>query len=138
MIRRVFVDADVILDVAVNRKPFADAGKAVLALLENYTAAGFISSNSVGNMYYILRKAGGEQKTRRFLSGLLTFITVIPLHHADVLEALDSDFSDFEDALQHAAASKSRCDCIITRNTEDYVHSKLSVYLPLEFLHLFQ
>lgn len=138
MIKRVFVDTDVILDVALARDPFVHASKTVLALLENYIAMGFTSANSVGNLYYILRKAGGEQKARQFLSGLLEYITIIPIHHADVVEALSSNFTDFEDALQNIAAEKNRCDCIVTRNTEDHVHSKLSVYKPVEFLHFFR
>lgn len=138
MIKRAFIDTDVILDLALARQPFVQTSKTVLALLENYIAMGFTSSNSVGNLYYILRKAGGDRKARLFLTGLLEYITVLPVHHAEIMEALASDFSDFEDALQNAAAEKNKCDCIVTRNTDDYVCSELPIYEPLEFLHLFQ
>jgi predicted nucleic acid-binding protein len=138
MIKRVFVDTDVILDVALARKPFVLASKTVLSLLENYISMGFTSANSIGNLYYILRKAGGEQKSRQFLTGLLEYITVIPVQHADALEALSSAFSDFEDALQNAAANNNQCECIVTRNTEDYIYSELPIYEPVEFLHFFR
>ena len=138
MIKRVFVDTDVILDVALARKPFVVAGKTVLSLLENYIAMGFTSANSIGNLYYILRKAGGNHKARQFLTGLLEYITVIPIHHTEAIAALASDFTDFEDALQNAAAENNQCECIITRNTEDYVHSELPIYAPVEFLHFFR
>lgn len=137
MIRRVFVDTDIILDTALARKPFYETSRMVLALLENRQAMGFVSSNGVGNLYYILRKAGGNEKARWFLKELLKYLTVIPMDHSHVVEALDSKFTDFEDALQNFTALRNQCECIVTRNTEDYKHSSLSVYAPLEFLHLF-
>lgn len=51
MIKRVFVDSDVILDVAMARRPFVEASKAELSLLDNGRAAGFTSSNSITNVY---------------------------------------------------------------------------------------
>jgi predicted nucleic acid-binding protein len=137
MIRRVFVDTDVILDTALARKPFFKASRMVLALLENRQAIGFISSNAVGNIYYILRKAGGDEKARWFLRELMKYLTVIPMDHSHIIEALDSKFTDFEDALQNFTALRNQCECIVTRNTADYIHSSLPVYSPLEFLHLF-
>ena len=137
MIRRVFVDTDVILDTALARKPFFEASRMVLALLENRQAIGFVSSNAVGNLYYILRKAGGNEKARWFLKELLTYLTVIPMDHSHIVEALDSKFTDFEDALQNFTALRNQCECIVTGNTEDYRQSSLPVYAPLEFLHLF-
>ncbi|MBN2051182.1 MAG: PIN domain-containing protein [Spirochaetales bacterium] len=137
MIRRVFVDTDIILDVALARKPFVETSRMVLALLENHQAMGFVSSNAVGNIYYILRKAGGDEKARWFLKELMKYLTVIPMDHSHVVEALDSNFTDFEDALQNYTALRNQCECIVTRNTEDYKNSNLPVYAPLEFLHLF-
>ena len=138
MIKRVFVDADIVLDAALARMPFLKASKLVLALLENNIALGFMSSNSIANIYYILRKTGGDGNARLFLSKLLKYVTVISIDHATVIEALNSNFSDFEDALQHYSAIKNQCSCIITRNVDDYKTSKINVYLPNEFLKLYQ
>ncbi|HVZ17597.1 MAG TPA: PIN domain-containing protein [Terriglobales bacterium] len=134
MIRRVFVDSDVILDVALAREPFVEASRVVLALLENGRAVGFASSNSITNIYYILRKAGGDSKARDFLGNLLSYITAVPIGHSDILNALQSDFSDFEDGVQNYAALSNQCECIVTRNIGDYEKSKLNVYLPSQFL----
>ena len=56
MIKRVFVDSDVILDVALAREPFAQNSNLVLAILEQRRCVGVISSNLVTNVYYVLRK----------------------------------------------------------------------------------
>jgi predicted nucleic acid-binding protein len=138
MIKRVFVDSDVILDVALARMPFLEHSKMLLSMLENGLAIGFVSSNSIANIYYILRKAGDDAEARFFISSILKYLTVIPSSHSNILEALKSDFADFEDAIQYFSALENQCECIVTRNVDDYKKSKLNVYLPLEFLNLFQ
>ena len=138
MIKRVFVDSDVILDVALARMPFLEHSKMLLSMLENGLAIGFVSANSIANIYYILRKAGDDVKARFFISSILKYLMVIPSNHANILDALKSDFSDFEDAIQNFSALENQCECIVTRNVEDYKTSTLDVYVPLEFLNLFQ
>jgi predicted nucleic acid-binding protein len=138
MIKRVFVDTDLILDVALARQPFLESSKLVLALLENYIAIGFLTSNEITNIYYILRKAGGDQNARKFISGIIKYLTVISVEHSDVLDALNSDISDFEDSVQHFAALRNQCDCIVTRNIDDYKNAKIAVYSPIDFLSIYK
>jgi predicted nucleic acid-binding protein len=134
MIKRVFVDTDIILDVALARKPFLESSKLVLALLENYIAIGFITSNEITNIYYILRKAGGDASARKFISEIVKYLTVISVDHADILKALGSKISDFEDSVQHYSSLRNQCDYIITRNIDDYKYSELEVHTPITFL----
>jgi len=135
MINRAFVDSDVILDVALGRRPFVEASRLALSLLEDGRAVGFLSSNSIANIYYILRKAGGDQNARKFLLSILKYLTVIPTDHNSALQAFNSEFSDFEDGVQNFTAVSHQCSCIVTRNVEDYKKSELNVYLPIEFLN---
>ena len=53
-----------------------------------------------------------------------------------VREALDSDFTDFEDALQHFSAKTVDADCIVTRNKKDFGTSEIPVYELEEFMAL--
>ena len=138
MIKKVFIDTDVILDVALARDPFFSASKIILAMAENNIIIGSISSNCVANIYYILRKAGGNSQARKFISTIVKYITVITIDHKNVLEALKSKFSDFEDALQHYSAIEHQCEYIITRNIEDYKNAEIPVLLPEEFIRMFQ
>ncbi len=138
MIKKVFIDTDVILDVALARDPFFSASKIILAMAENNIIIGAISSNCVANIYYILRKAGGNSQARKFISTIVKYITVITIDHKNVLEALKSKFSDFEDALQHYSAIEHQCEYIITRNIEDYKNAEIPVLLPEEFIRMFQ
>ncbi|HOV94343.1 MAG TPA: PIN domain-containing protein [Spirochaetales bacterium] len=136
MIKRVFLDSDVILDVATGREPFVKGSRAVLASIENGQALGFISSTSVTNIYYVLRKISNGTKARAFIEQVLKFLVVLPVTHEEIVQALRSDFPDFEDAVQHQCAFGNACEFIVTRNVEDYKNSKLLVYTPKEFVAL--
>jgi predicted nucleic acid-binding protein len=118
--KKVFIDSDIILDLALFRAPHVHFSKHLLGLAENDVIRGLTSSNCIANIHYILRKVQGETDARFFLSQILRYISVLPMDHLMVLEALESDFSDFEDALQYGAAQRNQCDCIITRNIVDY------------------
>lgn len=137
MIKRVFIDTDVILDVALAREPFLEASRIILALLENNIAIGYMSSNGVANLYYILRKSGGDENARLFITKLIQYITIISIDHSDIVNGLKSKIPDFEDALQQYSASRNQCDCIVTRNLNDYKNSSIKVYSPIEFLNLY-
>ena len=138
MKEKVFIDSDVILDVALARNPFFPASKMILAMAENNFIIGSISSNCIANIYYILRKLGGDIKAREFISNIVKYISVITINHQSVLKALKSKFSDFEDALQYYSASENQCEYIITRNIEDYKNSKINILSPEEFAKMFR
>jgi predicted nucleic acid-binding protein len=138
MIKKVFIDTDIVLDVALAREPFFSASKMILAMAENNFIIGNISSNCIANIYYILRKTGGDSNARKFISSIVKYITVITIDHQNVLEALKSKFSDFEDALQHYSAVENQCEYIITRNIGDYKNSRIKVVLPEEFVKMYE
>jgi len=135
--RRVFVDTDVILDLATGREPFVHASRKIMALLECGQSAGFVSSNVITNVYYVLRKLSSDAKARAFIMAILGYLFVVPVDHENVLQALQSPFRDFEDGVQHFSAKTNQCDCIITRNIDDYGSSEIPVYDPQGFLALF-
>ena len=137
MIKKVFIDTDIILDVALAREPFFKNSKMILVMAENNIIIGNISSNCIANIYYILRKVGGDSIARKFILGLVKYITVITIDHQNVLDAMKSKFSDFEDALQNYSAIEQQCEYIVTRNINDYKNSKLKVASPEDFIKLF-
>ena len=57
---------------------------------------------------------------------------------ANVRQALDSPFTDFEDALQYFSALAANADVIVTRNESDFEHSEIPVYNPSQFLALME
>ncbi len=138
MIQRVFIDSDVILDIALAREPFFEYSSLVLAIFEQKRCVGVVSSNILTDVYYVLRKLSSNGQARDFIRDLLQIIEVVSVNHHAVIKALDSEFTDFEDGIQHFAALEARCDCIVTRNSADYVKAIIPVYSPREFTALFE
>ena len=137
MIKKVFIDSDVILDVATGRMPFVDHSKTALILIEKGYALGVVSSNSITNIYYVLRKISTNDKARNFIKTILKYISVITVDHDSIITAIDSKFMDIEDGVQNYCALKNQCDLILTRNTRDYKFSELEVLEPKEFVALY-
>jgi predicted nucleic acid-binding protein len=131
---KVFIDTDVILDFLINREPFAlDAAK-IFSLSENGDISICTTGLVFSNAYYILRKLGTHKKVVEKLTQLSRLVDIIGLPKVAVIQALGSDFFDFEDALQHYAAMAEGVKTIVTRNTKDYRQSQLAVLTPDQFL----
>lgn len=132
---QLLLDTDVVLDFFLDRQPFAEDATRILALCEEQQLQVFVTPVSISNVYYILRKLGSHSKVITHLKQLLTLVEVASVHKEVVLEALESDFKDFEDALQHFAAnSEPSIQLIITRNLKDYSKSSLAVMTPVAYL----
>ena len=131
---KAFIDTDVILDFMIAREPFAMDAARIFSLSEkneiSICTTGLVFSNS----YYVLRKIGPHKKVIEKLTQLAKLIDVIGLPKVAVIQALGSEFGDFEDALQHYAALSENVKVIVTRNIKDYKHSQLAVLTPDQYL----
>ncbi len=136
MSKKIFIDSDVILDIALERQPFFTDSLAVLTLVEENDLQGYTSSNCIANIHYLLRKKDGDKSARDFIKVIIEYVKIIGIEHEHVLPALDSDFKDFEDSLQFYSALRNGCQAIITRNGKDYQQTTIDVYSPSEFLQL--
>lgn len=52
---------------------------------------------------------------------------------SDCRNAIISQVTDYEDAVMIQTAINSKVDCIVTRNTNDYLKSSIPVFTPSEF-----
>ncbi len=133
--KNVLIDTDVILDFFFDRKPFSEDAAVILSLCENKKLNGFITPVTVSNLYYILRKTAQHQKVIQHLRDLLEIIEISNINKETILQALTSNFTDFEDALQnYSAVNNAETKIIITRNTKDYKTSELSIMTPENYL----
>lgn len=134
----VLIDSDVILDFFFDRKPFSENATLILSLCESGKIRGFITPVICSNVYYLLRQTAKHEKVIEKLSQLMTIIDVLIMDREVVLQALNSNFKDFEDALQNFAAIKSgEIEAILTRNVKDYTLSEISVFTPESYLNSF-
>jgi len=133
--KRVLIDTDVILDFFFDRKPFSDNAAKVLSLCESREIKGFITSVIISNVYYILRQTSTHEKVIEKLKQLITITEVLTTDREVIVQALNSNFKDFEDALQNYSAElNGQIDLIITRNVKDFKSSSLGVMTPDNYL----
>lgn len=130
----ILLDADVILDVALDRDPWADDSAALLALLEREPFGCFVAWHTLSNLYYLLRPARGGGDARAFLGDLTAFATVVPTDTDDFRFAMDLPLADLEDAMQAAAARACGARWIGTRNVQDFARSPVPALSPRELL----
>ena len=132
---KALIDTDVILDFFFDRQPFSDYAAKVLSLCESKSIQGFVTPVICSNTYYLLRQTAKHEKVIDKLNQLLTFVDVLTIDKEVIVQALNSKFKDFEDALQnYAAVNAGNVDIILTRNIKDFKNSEIGALTPEEYL----
>lgn len=134
---KILIDTDVILDFFFDREPFSENAAKILSLCESKEIIGFVTPVIISNVYYILRQTAKHEKVIEKLKMLISITEILVINKDSILQALNSDFKDFEDALQNYSAELYKeIDIIITRNTKDYKNSSLGVMTPDNYLKM--
>lgn len=131
----VLIDTDVILDFFFDREPFAEFAAEILNLCEEKKINGFTTPAIICNVYYLLRKTAEHQLIIEKIKQLLNIVEITKMDKEVVLDALNSGFKDFEDALQNfSAVQNGKINIILTRNIKDFKKSDLAVLTPETYL----
>jgi predicted nucleic acid-binding protein len=134
----VLLDTNIVLDFALERREFFEISKELLLLINELKIPAFITATNVTDIYYVLKKSKGHDLTISFLIGLFNFIDICGVNRETILNALHSEFHDFEDAVQSNSASEIGLQTIITRNISDFKNSNLKVLTPSAFIKQFK
>jgi len=134
MNKKVFIDSDVILDVLCKRIPHYQYSAQIFTLSDLKKINLYTTSLSFANVYYILRKTVGGEKAKYFLRKLRLLIKILAADEKETDLALNSKFTDFEDALQYYTALKHNMEVILTRNVKDYKEKDIIVQTPEHFV----
>jgi predicted nucleic acid-binding protein len=130
----VLVDTNVVLDVLLDRRPFAEAATQVFALVEESRIEGFLCATTVTTVDYLLGQALPPREARAALQRLLGLFEIAPVNRPVLEQALRSDIADYEDAVIEQAARLISADAIVTRNLTDFVKSSVTAFDPPELL----
>lgn len=132
---KIMCDTNVIIDVLLEREPFAENSCKVLSLCEEHRVDGFISASSVTDIYYLVRKhTHSTDLAYKAVGKLLEIVKVCSVTNNDVLTAFQRKARDFEDCLMATCAKSIHCDYIITRNKKDFEEFDIPLLTPTEFL----
>lgn len=128
------LDTDVLIDVALDRHPHANASREVLDRLERGPRRAFVAWHTLSNFYYLVAPRRGGALTRDFIAELTDFVAVARTGTDAIRYAAELPMADFEDAMQVAAARACGARRIITRNTSDFKRSPIPALTPSEAL----
>jgi predicted nucleic acid-binding protein len=135
--KRILFDTNVVLDVLLDRRPYAPASAAAWAVVETGVSEGMLAAHSVTTIHYLVRKELGNIKSRRIISAILRVFGVAAVDGTVLQEALQLPFSDFEDAVTAAAARLAGCQWIVTRDPKGFRGSPVRCLTPEAVTPLF-
>ena len=137
MVKRVFLDTNVILDLLGKRMPFFYPIAKIATLAEQGKFTLVVSALSYSTVNYILEKHENHDVVMSKLRKFKIISKISSLSELVVEKALNSDFEDFEDALQYFCALQLECDVLLTRNAKDFKNSVIPVMTADEFLKFY-
>jgi predicted nucleic acid-binding protein len=129
-----FLDTNVILDIAIERPVFFQHSSKIFEKLAEGKILCFVSATSIKDIYFLIRKEKSKELAKEFILDLLDIMQILAVDRNIVIHAVNSDFPDFEDAIQNSVADLNGIDWIITRNKKDFKKSRLPVLSPEEAL----
>ncbi len=131
----VLLDTNVIIDNFAIREPYYINANRIFTLITEENITGYISTSSITDVYYLLRKSFNDTESRIMIESLLNLFQVVEVTKNDCFIALASSMSDFEDSLVVVCANRANVDFIITRDVELLKTS--NTISPSEFLMKF-
>lgn len=131
---KVFVDTDVILDLLARRIPHFHFSAVLFTFAEMKKLELYTTPLILANTFYILRKQLGNDSAKNAVRKLRILLHVIYSTESVIDKALNSDFSDFEDAIQYYTALEYGIPVILTRNIRDYKKASIVVQTPESYL----
>ena len=132
----ILVDLNIVLDVIQNRQPFYEESARVLDVVARGEAKGLLAAHSITNLYYVINQARNRQTATAAIDNLLAAFIIAAVDDAVIRKAFSWGWSDFEDAVQMAAALQGDANYLITRKTRDFQDGFVPVVQPGAFLAL--
>jgi predicted nucleic acid-binding protein len=132
---KILIDTNVVLDLLIEREPFATSAIALFEQIERGNLTGYIAATTITNIFYIIRKTEGREVALAAIHRLLIGLQFCAVDRQTVTTALTLGLKDFEDSIQLACATIAQLDAIVTRDRKDFIGSSLPVYSPTEILN---
>ncbi len=120
---KVFFDANILIDISDDTRPFYKASRALLdELMDNIDKFIFYTScDLMTTVYYILRQKLNKTEALAQIKLINKLINVVEFGNDEITEAIElmernEKYVDLEDTIQYVMARKEKCDYIITND----------------------
>ena len=133
---RLLVDTNIVLDLLAKRKEFVLEAQELFTLSDKKELKLYVSSLTFANTFYILSQKLKLNNARKILRKFKVLVEILPMDDKIIDLSLESDFKDFEDAIQYNTAIENEINIIITRNLKDFKTSKIPTLTAKGYLEL--
>lgn len=130
---KVFVDANIVLDLLEKREEFYEEAQELFTLADKKNVKLYVSALTLANVHYLLFKHL-KMEARKVLAKFKVLVEVLAIDDKIMDLALTSELRDFEDAIQYYTAIENEMDIILTRNKRDFKNIDLPILTAREFL----
>ncbi len=113
---KIFLDTNIVLDVLDDKRPFHSSAAELYRIIEESEVKGFISESVLTTTDYILQKVATKEIRTSMISHLLGLLEVLPCNTQICNKALQSNFSDLEDAILYQIALSGGIEYFITND----------------------
>lgn len=127
---RLLFDTNIVLDVLLERQPFAQHSKQLWQAVDESRIVGYVTATTLTNIFYIARKLVGIDKARAAVKVCLETFEICSVDRFVLDKALSIPANDYEDALQIACAQLTALDGLVTRD-KTYPASSITIYTPM-------
>jgi predicted nucleic acid-binding protein len=131
----VFLDTNVVIDFMGEREGFFKEASTIFSMIEEGKIQASVSSLTVINCAYILKKAFNSDIMLEKVDALCQLLDVLPITKQQLKEAVRLRPYDYEDAVQYLSALPYNPDVIITRDKKGFNDFDILVMTPAEFVN---
>ena len=132
---RLFLDANVLVSVLNKEFPVFSYSSKILSLTDNKKFKVYTSPICLAIAFYFAEKKSGTELAKQKMSLLSEKLNISLVDKETVLQAVkNKQVHDFEDGLEYYSAKHSKCDCIITEDSNDFYFSEIEVLNCQSFL----
>ena len=128
--KKILVDTNIVMDLLSKREPFYQSAADLFSMADSKKIKLSISALTLANVYYVLNKQIRDE-AKEVLRKFKILVRVLSLNE----KITDTDFNDFEDAIQYYTAIDNNHDLIITRNLKDFKKATIPVMTAEVFLN---
>lgn len=126
---KVLFDTNVLLDVMLDREPFANTEAQLFSRAEAGEITGFLYATTVTTIHYLATKIVGADQAQLEVGKLFKLFEIAPLNRVILEDATKFNFSDLEDAVLYEAARHVGAHAIVTRGGSRWLQASGSTCL---------
>ena len=130
---KVLIDTNVALDFLLHRKDYASALD-MFGMAEKKYITGYISASAITDIFFLSKGTLGKKPTIEAMKNMLQVFKPATVTDSHIYQALNLDWSDFEDSVQFVVGEDLAVDYIITQNTHDFSSSSIPAVTPEDFI----